>query len=164
MADSELADFGLGKEKAPVQDHIRVTGVISRLSEYPEKEGKSAKYYLWIHGLEKCYSGFNRCPAGEGDTIEFEYDETESQGKIYNNIKKIIGVKSTHTEPTERDQKAYDNEEMRIAVSKIVGLAIQYWMQRNLPDKELQIVMERFLKLAMLWEDYKSLNDKVITK
>ena len=164
MAETELGNFGLGKEKTPVQDHIRVKGLITRLNEYPEKEGKSAKYYLWIEGTDKCFSGFNRCPAGEGDTLDFEYDEVEYNGKVYNNIRVIKGREVIHTTPTEKDKKEYNSEEMRIAISRIVGLAIQYWIQRNLPEKELQIIMERFLKLAMLWKDYTSLNDKVTTK
>ena len=163
MENSELSDFGQGA-KPPASEHCRVKGRIRRVSEYPTKEGKSPRYYIWLDGAENCYSGFYSAPGVVGDTIDLEYEEyIAPTGKVYYNIKKIINVESTHTEATAKDQKNYNQEEMRIAISRIVGLAIQYWMQRNLPSSELQITTERFLRLAHLWEDYIEYNEKVTT-
>jgi hypothetical protein len=69
------------------------------------KSHKSEKGNVWYSFKigEILFSGFGEPPMKDGDTIEFEYETKEVNGKSYNNITHIHDILETHKTPDEKD-------------------------------------------------------------
>ena len=70
----------------------KFVGVVTTAKSGKTKTGKD-NYSLKIG--DKYYSGFGLAPCNDGDTITFDYEDTESGGKIYHNVKYIHNVEKT---------------------------------------------------------------------
>lgn len=78
---------------------MSVIGTIEKVWSGQTKDGKD-NYRIKVGG--KIFSGFNKAPANEGDTIEFDFKENGQ----YLNITKVLSVKKGQTAGSEIGESA----------------------------------------------------------
>ncbi len=81
-------------------------GIISRASP------KGDKYGFQLEDSDIWYNGFNECPGKKGDTIKFTYEENESNGKVYYNVKSVESVEKGEVQPTQKDTREINTDVM----------------------------------------------------
>jgi len=102
---TEPTQKGLGVDYSLLQTH----GFIRNIDVRP-REGKDTMWKFQLRYIDEndeevlddnWYSGFKQPPGMNGDYMVFKY----KKNGIYNNVKEIIDIKYTHSDPTAQDQR-----------------------------------------------------------
>lgn len=155
-------------DKLIQDEHLEWKQIKGHIQGLVMKESKNNKKYSAFSLREdsevKVFTNWNDDELSDDDFISFRYEEKPHDFGVYYNVKEILEFKPLHTKPNKKDKVNFEesiNDKLRlkIACAGIIENAMRYWNRANMSLEELQPIIDNFLMIAGLDEDFKTLQN-----